>query len=178
MKKWILILAAIGVLIIGFGLMRRGAGRAVLSAEAGKMGARKPAADFQLTDLSGNSIRMSALRGKVVLLDFWATWCPPCRAELPHFKELYAAYQGRGVEMIGLSAGEDPRIVKPFIQANGIPYPIAISTSEIERAYGGIRGIPTTFLIDKQGRIAEKYVGYQEKQVFEERIKALLAEQS
>ncbi len=176
MKKGILILAAIGVLLIGFGLMRGRAGQAVLLAEAGKMGARKPAADFQLADLDGNPVRLSALRGKVVLLDFWATWCPPCRAELPHFKELYAAYKGKGLEMIGLSAGEDPQTVKPFIQANRIAYPIAIATSEIEQAYGGIRGLPTTFLIDKQGRIARKYVGYQDKQIFEQEIQALLAE--
>ena len=137
---------------------------------------RKAAPDFQLADLNGKPLQLSALRGKVVLLDFWATWCPPCRAELPHFKELYAAYRSKGLEMIGLSVGESAEVVKPFVQSNGIPYPIAIATAEVEQAYGGIRGIPTTFLIDKQGRIAQRYVGYQDKPVFERQIQALLAE--
>ena len=137
---------------------------------------RKPAADFQLTDLNGKPLQLSTLRGKVVLLDFWATWCPPCRAELPHFKELYAAYKAKGLEMIGLSVGEKPEVVKPFVQSNGISYPIAIANAKIEQAYGGIRGIPTTFLIDKQGRIVRSYMGYQEKQIFEREIKTLLAE--
>jgi cytochrome c biogenesis protein CcmG/thiol:disulfide interchange protein DsbE len=138
--------------------------------------ARAAAADFQLTDLNGKPLSLSSLKGKVVLLDFWATWCPPCRMELPHFKELYAAYKGKGLEMVGLSVGEQADTVKSFAKENNLTYAIALSAPKIEQAYGGIRGIPTTFLIDKQGRIAKKYVGYQEKAVFEQEIKKLLAE--
>ncbi|MBI3616477.1 MAG: TlpA family protein disulfide reductase [Candidatus Omnitrophica bacterium] len=137
---------------------------------------RKPAPDFQVTDLSGKSLQLSTFREKVVLLDFWATWCPPCRAELPHFKELHAAYKGKGLQVIGLSVGEKADVVKSFVQSNGISYPIGIASGKEEEAFGGIRGIPTTFLIDKEGRIAGRYVGYQDKKVFEEQIRALLAE--
>ena len=139
---------------------------------------RKPAPDFQLNDLNGKSIGISALRGKVVLLDFWATWCPPCKAEIPHFKELYTAYQGKGLEVVGISLDQGgPEVVRPFLQGNGVSYPVAMGTDQVVRAYGGIRGIPTTFLIDKKGRIAQKYVGYQDKKVFETEIQSLLAEQ-
>ena len=138
---------------------------------------RKPAADFQLNDLNGNPIRLSGLKGKVVLLDFWATWCPPCRAELPHFKELYAQYQGKGLEVIGVSLdqGGEPG-VRDFLKRNGIPYPVVMGGENLAKLYGGIRGIPTTFLIDKQGRIVKQYVGYQDKKVFEDQIQLLLAE--
>ena len=137
---------------------------------------RKPAPDFEVTDLSGSPLKLSAFQGSVILLDFWATWCPPCRAEIPHFKQLYAGYKGKGLQVIGLSVGEKPDVVRSFAKANGITYPVGMSSDSIEQAYGGIRGIPTTFLIDKQGRIAGQFTGYQEKQVFEQEIRALLAE--
>ena len=138
---------------------------------------RDPAPDFQLTDLNGKPLQLSALKGKVVILDFWATWCPPCRAEIPHFKELDAQYKSRGLEMIGISLDQGGEsVVKSFLQEQGVTYPVALGDERIVRAYGGIRGIPTTFLIDKQGRIAKKLVGYHDKKVFEDQIRLLLAE--
>ncbi len=147
-----------------------------LMGAAGAAPARTAAPNFKLNDLNGKAIQLSALRGKVVLLDFWATWCPPCRAEIPYFIGFYKTYKGKGLEIIGLSVGEKPETVKQFVQSNGINYPIAITSGQIEQAYGGIRGIPTTFLIDKQGRIANKLIGYHDKEVFEKEIQALLAE--
>lgn len=140
-------------------------------------GGRQPAADFQLTDLEGSPLQLSALRGKVVLLDFWATWCPPCVAEIPHFRDLSAAYKSKGLEVIGISLDEGGETaVRPFLKKHGVQYRIALGNPQIIRAYGGIRGIPTTFLIDKKGRVAQKYVGYREKQEFERQIQTLLAE--
>ena len=159
------------IAIVLMGLLVTGMGKSAAEGPA-----RQPAADFQLTDLNGKPLSLSALKGKVVLLDFWATWCPPCRMELPHFQELYAAYQGKGLEMVGLSVSEKADTVKAFVQQNNLTYPIAIDTPQIEQSYGGIRGIPTTFLIDKQGQIAKKYIGYQDKSVFEQEIQRLLAE--
>ena len=138
--------------------------------------ARAAAPDFTLTDLDGKPVQLSALKGKVVLLDFWATWCPPCRAEIPHFIELYNSYKSQGLEVVGLSVREKPEVVRAFVKEKDIPYPVAITTGQQEKAYGGIQGIPTTFLIDKKGRIAGKYLGYHEKQEFEQKIKSLLAE--
>lgn len=144
-----------------------------------KMGisARPSAANFNLTDLNGNPLSLSALKGKVVLLDFWATWCPPCRAEIPHFVELYSAYKGKGLEVVGLSVDQGgPAGVTQFIKENSVSYPVAMADIPLTQAYGGIRGIPTTFLLDKNGHIAKKYVGYQDKAVFEREIQGLLAE--
>ena len=167
MKKQMLAIVLIaGVVWVGSGM----------GAPTPQKMSRQAAADFQLTDLDGNPLQLSAFRGKVVLLDFWATWCPPCRAEIPHFKKLYTAQKGNGLQVIGLSMGEDPKTVRSFISQNGVNYPIAISTSPVEAAYGGIRGIPTTFLIDKEGRIAQKFVGYQDPSVFEREIRVLLLE--
>ena len=145
---------------------------------APQQGARKPAFNFNLKTLDGKSLQLSALKGKVVLLDFWATWCPPCAEEIPHFKELYDQYRGKGLEIIGVALDDGgEKDVAPFAQENKINYPLsATGAQELAQAYGGVRGIPTTFLIDKQGRIAQKYIGYQSKEVFEKEIQALLAE--
>jgi len=152
-------------------------GLAAMGCGAKEAGSRKPAADFTVKTLDGNSLRLSSLKGKVVLLDFWATWCPPCRAEVPHFKKLYDQYKGKGLEIIGLALDEEGEAaVRPFAQQNGIHYPLAIGSQDLAQSYGGIFGIPTTFLIDKQGKIAQKYVGYHEKAEFEKEIQALLAE--
>lgn len=137
---------------------------------------RRPAADFQRADLNGTPLQLSSLKGKVVLIDFWATWCPPCRMEIPHFKELYAAYKEKGLEMIGLSVEEDTGVVKNFVQSNGVSYPVALADAKLQQAYGGIRGLPTTFLVDKKGRIAKQFFGYNDKAVFEKEIQKLLAE--
>ncbi|MBI1953558.1 MAG: TlpA family protein disulfide reductase [Candidatus Omnitrophica bacterium] len=143
----------------------------------GESPVRSPAADFQLTDLAGKPVSLSASRGKVVILDFWATWCPPCREEIPHFKALYAKYKTKGVEIIGVALDRGGlAVVKPFAASAGINYPVVLGTREVVRAYGGVRGIPTTFVIDRQGGIVRKYVGYQPPEVFERDVKNLLAE--
>ncbi|MGD2279165.1 MAG: TlpA disulfide reductase family protein, partial [Candidatus Omnitrophota bacterium] len=117
----------------------------------------------------------SSTRGKVVILDFWATWCPPCTAEIPHFVELYKEYRERGLEIVGVALDRGgASTVKPFAERNGMNYTVVIGDQRITADYGGIRGIPTTFVVDRQGRIAQKFVGYREKEVFEEAIKSLL----
>lgn len=138
---------------------------------------RMAAPDFTVTSLDGKELRLSALKGKVVMLDFWATWCPPCKAEIPHFIELQNAYGPKGLEIIGLSVDQEgPEVVRDFSKEYGVNYTMAMAGPDLVQKYGGIRGIPTTFLIDKEGRIAKKLVGYHDKQVFESQIQTLLAE--
>lgn len=137
----------------------------------------KPAPDFELPDVNGKKVRLSDFKGKVIILDFWATWCPPCRAEIPGFIELYNKYKDKGVVIIGISLDEGGvKDVLPFMKEFGINYHILIGNYKVTQDYGGIRGIPTTFVIDKKGNIRAKYVGYRPKEVFERDIIMLLNE--
>jgi len=135
----------------------------------------KPAPDFALRDLDGKEVKLADFKGKVVILDFWATWCPPCVKEIPHFIELYREYKEQDFAMVGISVDRGIGVVKSFAQQHQVNYPILMADGKVQQAYGGIRSIPTTFVTDKEGRIQRYYVGYRDKAVFEADIKALLA---
>ncbi|MDP8236373.1 MAG: TlpA disulfide reductase family protein [Candidatus Erginobacter occultus] len=130
---------------------------------------------FELENFSGGRVRLSDYRGKVVLLNFWATWCPPCVTETPDFVNLYKNYRERGLVILGVSLDQNPRaVLQPFIRKHKIEYPILLADRRVTNDYGGITSIPTTFLIDREGIIREQYVGYQPKSVVEKAIKQLL----
>ncbi len=128
--------------------------------------------DFNLSDINGKKVRLSDFKGKVVILDFWATWCPPCKMEIPSFIELYKQYKNDGLVVIGVAIDNEIK-VKNFVKEYKVNYPILIADETTIIKYGGIRGIPTTFIIDKNGNIKNQYVGYRPKEVFEESFKAL-----
>ena len=133
------------------------------------------APSFTLQNINGEKVSLSDFSGKVVILDFWATWCPPCKEEIPHFIELYEQYKDEGLAVIGIATDrEGVSVVKPFVQKYGIQYPVLISDGQAATAYGGIVSIPTTFIIDSAGNIRQKYVGYRDKSVFEADIKKFL----
>jgi thiol-disulfide isomerase/thioredoxin len=118
------------------------------------------APDFSLKTLTGEEISLAKNKGKTLLIDFWATWCGPCRESIPHLVHLHKTYQGQGLEVVGLSMDKgDPKAVDHFVKSLDIPYPIAIAPEEIARAYG-VNGLPTTVLIDKEGMIREKILGF------------------
>lgn len=133
-----------------------------------------PAPDFTLKNVDGTDVTLSSLKGKVVIIDFWAIFCPPCREEIPGFIELYNTYKDKGLEILGVFVDRDTSKVKTFVESNKINYPIIFHSKEVLEAYGGIQAIPTTFILDKDLNIVEKHVGFTEKKVFEEKIKALL----
>lgn len=138
---------------------------------------RRAAPDFTLLDMEGKNIKLSDFRGKVVILDFWATWCPPCRMEIPHFIALHQQYKGQGLEVVGVSLDNDGvKVVKPFAEQNKINYTMLVDGHPVARLFGGVQSIPTTFVLDRQGRVAKVLVGYNDKSVFEELAKGLLAE--
>jgi cytochrome c biogenesis protein CcmG/thiol:disulfide interchange protein DsbE len=128
---------------------------------------------FTLTDLSGKSVSLADFRGKVVILDFWATWCPPCKKEIPDFVDLQKQYGAQGVQIVGIALDE-PYKVSTFAQQIGINYPILLGNAAITAKYGGIDGIPTTFVIDKNGKIVNRFEGFRPRSVFEDVIKKLL----
>ena len=137
----------------------------------------KAAPSFTLQDLDGKTVSLSDFKGKVVVLDFWATWCPPCVMEIPHFIELYEQYKEQGFAMVGISLDrEGIGVVESFARKYRVNYPILMADGQVDKAYGGITGIPTTFVIDSAGNIRQKYIGYRDKAVFEADIKTLLAE--
>jgi thiol-disulfide isomerase/thioredoxin len=118
------------------------------------------APDFTLKTLDGQEMTLSKLKGKVVLLDFWATWCAPCRAAIPHLINLQKTYQEKGVEVIGMNMDKgDVETVRRFVKSMDIPYPITLTPEEVSRNYG-VTGLPTTILIDKEGRIRQKLLGF------------------
>ena len=134
------------------------------------------APDFELTALDGSTIKLSSLKGKVVLLDFWATWCPPCRKMIPELKKVYSKYKNKGVEIIGISMDEgNISTIKSFVDNTGINYPIVRGDHALSKAYGYINAIPTSFIIDKAGVIRNKHTGFQSAEDMETIINDLLA---
>jgi thiol-disulfide isomerase/thioredoxin len=118
------------------------------------------APDFTLKTLDGEDLVLSQLKGKAVLLDFWATWCGPCRESIPHLIQLHKAYRTKGFEVIGVSLDKgDVEIVRNFAKSMDIPYPIVIASDDVARNYR-VTAIPTTFFIDKEGKIRERLTGF------------------
>ena len=129
-----------------------------------------------LSRLDGKFFTSAEFQGKVIILDFWATWHPPCRSAIPSFIALYSEYGGRNFEIIGICLDKDIPALKRFAQEMQINYPIVIGSKNIERAFGGVKALPTTLLVDKRGKIRFRFVGYTPKEIFEEKIKLLLRE--
>jgi thiol-disulfide isomerase/thioredoxin len=134
-----------------------------------------PAPDFTVKTIDGKTIASADLRGKVVLLNFWATWCPPCRAEIPDLIKLQTKYAGK-LQIIGLSDDTGPvEEVKSFVAEHGMNYPIAIADPKLEASFGGVMGLPTSFVVDTQGRVVQKHIGLRNPALYDLEIRALLA---
>jgi peroxiredoxin len=137
--------------------------------------ARAAAPDFSLTDVDGKPLALSQYRGKVVLLDFWATWCTPCREETPHFVALQEKYRAQGLQIVGLSMDDDAKPVRAFQREFRMNYPVAMGTVKVAESYGGVLGLPVAFLIDRDGRIVTKYSGPVDMPELERQVASLLA---
>ena len=135
----------------------------------------KPAPDFVLTDSTGAQVKLSAQKGKVVLLNFWATWCGPCKVEIPWFMSFQQQYKDQNFEVLGVAFDDDGwQMVKPYISEHKINYRIVLGNDDLDKAYGGIESLPTTFIIGRDGRIASQHKGLVSKSTYQEEITRLL----
>jgi thiol-disulfide isomerase/thioredoxin len=133
-----------------------------------------PAPDFKVTSLEGKPVTLADFHGKVILLNFWATWCGPCRAEIPDLVELQNKYKDR-LQILGLIVDDDDQeAIKKFARESGINYPVAIASDGIRIHYGGIAALPTSFLLDSEGRVVQKHEGLRDPLLYEVEIRALL----
>jgi len=132
------------------------------------------APDFTLPRLDGQDLRLSAYRGKLVLLDFWASWCAPCREETPHLIDLQNKYGDRGLQIIGVSMDDSPDPARVFYQQFHMNYPVVMGNAKTGELYGGVLGLPIAFLVRRDGRIYAKHIGATDPSVFDREIATLL----
>jgi thiol-disulfide isomerase/thioredoxin len=130
--------------------------------------------DFVLKDQVNAPVRMAAYKGKVVIVNFWATWCGPCKIEIPDFVRLYAEYKDKGLVIVGISIDDSPAQLQAFMKEFKMNYPVLQMTPDVESAWGPFYGYPTSFVVARDGSICTKHLGPATKEQFEQEIKALL----
>ncbi len=182
-KKWIytgsaLVIIIIVILMNGNSLFGKGDNEGSLPSNyVGSIGNESVTApNFNLPTIAGKHLKLSDYKGKVLIVDFWATWCPPCRRGIPDLIELKRKYGQTGFDVIGISVDTDTKAdVSSFVQRMGINYPVVYAEGNVTERYGGIESIPTSFVIDKTGKIVSSYQGFNPISVYEDQIKKLLA---
>ena len=143
---------------------------------AGKMQGRS-APDFTLQSLDGKPVRLSDYRGKAVMLNFWATWCEPCKLEMPWFVEMQKQYGPQGLQIVGVAMDDaSPKEIGEFAHDLGVNYPILVGKEEVGNAYGGVQFLPATFYIGRDGKVVDKVFGLKGRGEIEDSIKKALAE--
>jgi len=171
------LLIALAIFFLGTSLRTR-AGKSLSVTASGTNEPRKVAPDFELKSLDGRSLKLSDFRGHAVLLNFWATYCAPCRVEMPWFVELYKQYHDQGLEIIGVSMDDDgeQQQIADFVREVNVNYPILLGNHTVGDAYGGTQLLPKTLLIDRKGNISSSIVGMKSKSEIESAVKSLLAD--
>jgi peroxiredoxin len=135
---------------------------------------QKQAPEIVLKDLNGKRVDLHAYRGKVVLLNFWATWCAPCQIEMPRFVAWQTEYRPRGLRIIGISMDDDPELARELYKRLRLNYPVMMGNEKVGEFYGGVLGLPVTFLIDSHGEVRAQFQGETDMNAMEEQLKALL----
>ncbi|HEY4817775.1 MAG TPA: redoxin domain-containing protein [Candidatus Acidoferrum sp.] len=175
LRRYLLVLGFAGVGLAGCKQHPVGSSQVAAAGVApGEIGSHLPV--FDLKDLRGHETSSAELKGKVVLIDFWATWCQPCKKEMPGYQKLLERYGPLGFVIIGfkfdtMADTEDPL---QFAHRIGVRYPLAIASDELKQRFGGVEGLPTTMLYDREGILRKKVVGFEYPEAFESAIKPLL----
>lgn len=175
LRRWLLILGFSGMALAGCNQHSASdPAPQVVRVPAGEIGSRLP--EFFVRDLHGREISSADLRGKVVLVDFWATWCEPCKKEMPGYQRLVERYGPRGFAVVGLKFDTMKDTEDPIRFANriGVSYPLAVASEELRQKFGGIEGLPTTLLYDRQGILRKKVIGFEYTDAIESALKPLL----
>jgi peroxiredoxin len=170
---FILIGTVLAVTLLVYGTSRNSKSQTAESAVDGN-GQGRVAPNFELKSLDGRTVRLADFRGKVVVVNFWATYCAPCRVETPWLIEFYGQYRTQGLEIIGVSMDDGGAEVNDFVKEMNINYTILMGNQTVGEAYGGTRLLPQSFLVDREGRIVKSMLGIQAKGDLEENIKGLL----
>ncbi|MCB1019432.1 MAG: TlpA family protein disulfide reductase [Acidobacteria bacterium] len=145
------------------------------AAQAAGKEAPKAAPDFTLTDADGNEVTLSKLKGQVVLLNFWATWCGPCKIEMPWFIDFQRQYKDRGFTVVAVSLDEEGwDVVRPYAEEMQFNFPVVVGNDDLAEKFGDMYALPTTFVINKQGEIVDTHTGLVDRTVYEEEIESLL----
>jgi thiol-disulfide isomerase/thioredoxin len=162
------------MIVFGFQVARRNSGAAA-SASPSMIGQAGP--DFTLESLDGKTVHLSDFAGKGVLLNFWATWCQPCKIEMPWFAELQKQYGPQGLQIVGIAMDDaSPKEIGEFAHDLGVNYPVLIGKEEVGNAYGGVQFLPATFYIGRDGKVVDKVFGLKGRSEIEDSIKKALAQ--
>ena len=167
-----------GMLYFGYHQARRSASAGGSGTSFSGITISKPAPDFTLESISGQSMRLSDLRGKAVLLNFWATWCAPCKIEMPWFVELQNEYGSQGLQIVGVAMDDSSKEdIAKFAKDMGVNYPVLIGKEAVGEEYGGVPALPESFFIGRDGKIVDKIIGLKGKAEIEDSIKKALSTQ-
>lgn len=168
-----LIIAALTLIVAGALIwqFRHESGR---GSSAGKSG-RSAAPEFALKDLNGAPLDSANYKGKVLLVDFWATWCAPCEAEIPHLMEWQKQYAGEGLQVVGLSMDDTAGPVRTYVAKQNMQYPVALADDKTVAAFGGVLGLPANILIGRDGKVITKHVGVTDISVLQKEVEQALA---
>jgi peroxiredoxin len=169
------VVAMVVMVMVLFGIERAGRSAGHLGAPRADV-EDKVAPDFALQSIDGKTVRLSDFRGKAVLLNFWATYCAPCRIEMPWFVELQDRYAAEGLQVVGVAMDDaSPDDIEKFASELGVNYPILVGEETVGNAYGGVQFLPSTFYIGRDGKVVDKVFGLKTKNEIEENVKKTLA---
>lgn len=169
-QQWIaLLFTTVAIAVVGIAFLKLNQKPAEITLVPGTESVR-----FSIEKVGGGMIDLADYKGKVVVVDFWATWCPPCIASVPDLNALHTELEPKGFTVIGVSLDEDRGLVEPFMKRFDVRYPVGFGSESVVRLFGGIEGIPTLFILDRNHNVMHKLVGYQEPAALKALIEPLL----